>query len=89
MNLIIQTLQTLIQQKRESIADLFTLQTIQTELEYDLALIRLEFRYDEESDFLLYEAQLSVITSELSKLDVQITKALSNIEFFSSQISNL
>jgi hypothetical protein len=89
MNQLISTLQELIRLKKESIASLFTLQTIQTELEYDLAILQIEFRYDEEYDFSLYESQIIVFNQELSILDSDIAHILASIEYFSFKIATL
>jgi hypothetical protein len=55
-------------QKRKACADLFNAQILQTELEVDLTLIKLDFRYDEESDWLQYGKNLEVYNELLKKL---------------------
>lgn len=62
---------------------------MQTELKYDLALIRLEFRYDDEVDWTLHELKTVIIIDELKKLDIDILQVTQKIEFCSFQISNL
>lgn len=89
MNSVIQELFALVERKRETIAELFTLRTVQTELEYDLAIERLEFRYDDEFDFTLYEARLTIVTSELSLIDSKIARLLIILEWYGQQIANL
>jgi hypothetical protein len=84
----IKQLQNLLEMKRKAVAKLFTAYTLQTELEYDLALIRLEFRYDE-IDWTLYEANLFVITNLLTEVDADIVHIIQEIEWSSFQISQL
>jgi hypothetical protein len=88
MNLI-QKLQDLIALKRTAIAELFSAYTIQTELEYDFALERLEFRYDDEYDFTLFEAKMSVLTDFLKEADASIMLMQQKIEYCSHHISTL
>lgn len=85
----IKQLQNLLEMKRKAVAKLFTAYTLQTELEYDLALIRLEFRYDDEVDWTLYEAHIFIITEELKVLDAEIMQLTHNIELYSFQIATL
>lgn len=86
---IIQKLQEAITLKKENIAELFTLQTIQTELEYDLALLRLEFRFDDAFDYDLYEAQIIVLNNELQDLESQIAYTSEKISYFSFLINTI
>jgi hypothetical protein len=85
----IKQLQNLLEVKRTSVAKLFTAYTIQTELEYDLALIRLEFRYDDETDLTLYEANLFVISNLLREADADVVLITQQIEDCSFKISQL
>lgn len=75
--------------KKESTTNLFTAYTIQTELEYDLALLSLEFRYDGEADWTLYEANLTVLHNLLQNADADIAQLLQKIELYSFQISHI
>lgn len=75
--------------KRKAIAKLFTTYTMQTELEYDLALIHLEFRYDDEMDLTLYEANLIVINDLLRETNADIALVTQEIELLSFKISQL
>jgi hypothetical protein len=89
MNEITNKLQKTIQLKKEAIAELFSLQILQTEFEYDFALSRLEFRYDDEIDFTLYEARITVITQELRELDAMIAQTQENISYYSHLVSTI
>lgn len=85
----IKELQSLLEIKRKAIAKLFTTYTMQTELEYDLALIHLEFRYDDEMDLTLYEANLIVINDLLRETNADIALVTQEIELLSFKISQL
>jgi hypothetical protein len=75
--------------KKEATANLFTAYTIQTELEYDLALLKLEFRYDDEATWVLYEANLTILHQLLREVDADIVQLLQKIENYSFQISQI
>jgi hypothetical protein len=84
-----QKLQDFIRRKRNAVNELFSTYTMQIELEYDMALERLEFRYDEEYDFSLFEARILVLTQLLKEVDASIVFIQHQIDEYSHKISNL
>jgi hypothetical protein len=84
-----QILQELIKMKQEAVTELYSLYTIQTDFEYDLALERLDFRYDNEYDFTFFEPKILVMTELLKETDASIIFMQSKIEHCSHQISIL
>ncbi len=82
-------LQSLIKQKREKIVKLFELQNLEIEFEYELILTRLDFRYDDEANWLHYETDIMVMNELLRENDANIILITSQIESLSFQISNI
>ncbi len=85
----LKSLQSLIALKRDAIIELFTAQNIQTELEYELTLIKLDFRYDNEASWTNYEKNITVVNDLLKVIDAEIVHLLSKIESYSFQIAHL
>jgi hypothetical protein len=80
----------LIDDKKKSINALHAYQIIQTELEADFGLLKLEFRFDTdlELDLDLFEAELQNYVQYLSEIDAIIQKTLFEIEVTSEKINN-
>jgi hypothetical protein len=86
---VFQQLQSNVKLKREKITELFEFQSLQTEFEYELALIRLDFRYDDDANWITYQNNLEIFHELLRETDAGIIKIQYQIEFYSNQISNI
>jgi hypothetical protein len=64
---------------------------LQNGLEFDITLLRLDFRLDIDFEigFDLFERQINALYSELREYDVLIIQTITEIELISFKISNL
>lgn len=60
--------------------DIHTLQKVRIDVTLDLTILRLDFLLDEESDFLLYEIELDMLSDKLSKIAEKLSLKQSYLE---------
>jgi hypothetical protein len=90
MNLV-DKLKELIADKTVHINRLAKAYHLQTDIEFDIALLRLDFRFsaDSEIEFEIFESAINEYYDKIRRLDSLIIQALADIEMISFEISNL